>query len=215
MTLYAARLIHLKRAVFVVALLPLITYLWLAIHQALGANPIEALTRASGDWTLYFLCLTLAMTPLRRITKQNWLQALRRMLGLFTFFYACLHLITFIWFDHFFDTVEIWRDVWKRPFITVGFAAFLLLIPLAVTSTHAMQRRLGRHWSRLHRLVYAVALLALLHFWWMRSGKQNFGEPLLLTVIILILLTARVASATQRWIQVRTSLADSRGAESR
>jgi len=205
----------LKRAVFVVALLPLITYLWLAIHQALGANPIEALTRASGDWTLYFLCLTLAMTPLRRITKQNWLQALRRMLGLFAFFYACLHLITFIWFDHFFDTVEIWRDVWKRPFITVGFTAFLLLIPLAVTSTHAMQRRLGRHWSRLHRLVYAVALLALLHFWWMRSGKQNFGEPLLLTVITLILLTARVASATQRWIQVRTSLADSRGAESR
>jgi len=215
MTLHAARLIYLKRAVFVVALLPLITYLWLAIHQALGANPIEALTRASGDWTLYFLCLTLAMTPLRRITKQNWLQALRRMLGLFAFFYACLHLITFIWFDHFFDTVEIWRDVWKRPFITVGFTAFLLLIPLAVTSTHAMQRRLGRHWSRLHRLVYAVALLALLHFWWMRSGKQNFGEPLLLTVIILILLTARVASATQRWIQVRTSLADSRGAESR
>jgi len=215
MTLHAARLIHLKLAVFVLALLPLITYLWLAIHQALGANPIEALTRASGDWTLYFLCLTLAMTPLRRITKQNWLQALRRMLGLFAFFYACLHLITFIWFDHFFDTVEIWRDVWKRPFITVGFAAFLLLIPLAVTSTHAMQRRLGRHWSRLHRLVYAVALLALLHFWWMRSGKQNFGEPLLLTVIILILLTARVASATQRWIQVRTSLADSRGAESR
>jgi len=215
MTLHAARLIYLKRAVFVVALLPLITYLWLAIHQALGANPIEALTRASGDWTLYFLCLTLAMTPLRRITKQNWLQALRRMLGLFAFFYACLHLITFIWFDHFFDTVEIWRDVWKRPFITVGFSAFLLLIPLAVTSTHAMQRRLGRHWSRLHRLVYAVALLALLHFWWMRSGKQNFGEPLLLTVIILILLTARVASATQRWIQARTSLADSRGAESR
>jgi len=215
MTLHAARLIYLKRAVFVVALLPLITYLWLAIHQALGANPIEALTRASGDWTLYFLCLTLAMTPLRRITKQNWLQALRRMLGLFAFFYACLHLITFIWFDHFFDTVEIWRDVWKRPFITVGFSAFLLLIPLAVTSTHAMQRRLGRHWSRLHRLVYAVALLALLHFWWMRSGKQNFGEPLLLTVITLILLTARVASATQRWIQVRTSLADSRGAESR
>jgi sulfoxide reductase heme-binding subunit YedZ len=215
MTLHAARLIYLKRAVFVFALLPLITYPWLAIHQALGANPIEALTRASGDWTLYFLCLTLAMTPLRRITKQNWLQALRRMLGLFAFFYACLHLITFIWFDHFFDTVEIWRDVWKRPFITVGFTAFLLLIPLAVTSTHAMQRRLGRHWSRLHRLVYAVALLALLHFWWMRSGKQNFGEPLLLTVIILILLTARVASATQRWIQARTSLADSRGAESR
>lgn len=215
MSLHAARLIYLKRAVFVVALLPLLTYFWLTINHALGANPIEALTRASGDWTLYFLCLALAITPLRRITKQNWLQALRRMLGLFVFFYACLHLITFIWFDHFFDVSEIVRDVWKRPFITVGFTAFLLLIPLAITSTNAMQRRLGRHWSRLHRLVYAVALLALLHFWWMRSGKQNFGEPLLLTVIILILLAARVASASQRWIQVRTSLADSRDAESR
>jgi sulfoxide reductase heme-binding subunit YedZ len=215
MSLHAARLIYLKRAVFVVALLPLLTYFWLTINHALGANPIEALTRASGDWTLYFLCLALAITPLRRITKQNWLQALRRMLGLFVFFYACLHLITFIWFDHFFDMSEIVRDVWKRPFITVGFTAFLLLIPLAITSTNAMQRRLGRHWSRLHRLVYAVSILALLHFWWMRSGKQNFGEPLLLTVIVFILLAARVASASQRWIQARTSLADSRDAESR
>ena len=214
MTLSTARLMYLKRAVFMAALVPMIMYLWLAFNQALGANPIEALTRASGDWTLYFLCLTLAITPLRRITGQHWLQALRRMLGLFVFFYGCLHLTTFIWFDHFFDAVEILRDVWKRPFITAGFAAFLLLIPLAVTSTNAMQRRLGRQWSRLHRVVYAVALCALLHFWLMRSGKQNFGEPLLLTVIILILLAARLASATQRWIQARTGLADSRDVES-
>lgn len=214
MTLSTARLMYLKRAVFMAALVPMIMYLWLAFNQALGANPIEALTRASGDWTLYFLCLTLAITPLRRITGQHWLQALRRMLGLFVFFYGCLHLTTFIWFDHFFDAVEILRDVWKRPFITVGFAAFLLLIPLAVTSTNAMQRRLGRQWSRLHRVVYAVVLFALLHFWWMRSGKQNFGEPLLLTVIILILLAARLASTTQRWIQARTGLADSRDVES-
>ena len=144
MTLSAARLILLKRAVFVSALLPLAVYVWLATQNQLGANPIEQLTRSSGDWTLYFLTLTLAITPLRRFSGQNWLQALRRMLGLFTFFYGSLHLTTFIWFDHFFDLDEIWADVWKRPFITVGFAAFMLLIPLALTSTKAMQRRLGR-----------------------------------------------------------------------
>jgi sulfoxide reductase heme-binding subunit YedZ len=137
------------------------------------------------------------------------------MLGLFAFFYACLHFTTFIWFDHFFDLGEIGRDVWKRPFITVGFAALLLLIPLAVTSTNAMQRRLGRRWSQLHRLVYGVALLALLHFWWMRAGKQNFAEPILMGVIIMILLAARAAGPIQRWIQARKGLSDSLDAESR
>ena len=137
------------------------------------------------------------------------------MLGLFAFFYASLHLTTFIWFDHFFDLDEIWADVWKRPFITVGFAAFVLLIPLALTSTKAMQRRLGRYWSRLHRMIYLTALLALLHFWWMRAGKQNFGEPILMGAIVLLLLAARATGPIQRWIRARKDLSDSLDVESR
>jgi len=215
MSLSAERVRQLKRALFVSALLPLLINVWLAAQDRLGANPIESLTRSSGDWTLYFLTLTLAITPLRRLSGQHWLQALRRMLGLFAFFYACLHFTTFIWFDHFFDLAEVGRDVWKRPFITIGFAALLLLIPLAVTSTDAMQRRLGRRWSQLHRLVYGVALLALLHFWWMRAGKQNFAEPILMSAIIMILLAARAAGPIQRWIQARKGLSDSLDAESR
>ena len=215
MSLSAERVKQLKRALFVSALLPLLINVWLAAQDRLGANPIETLTRSSGDWALYFLALTLAITPLRRLSGQYWLQALRRMLGLFAFFYACLHFTTFIWFDHFFDLGEIGRDVWKRPFITVGFTALLLLIPLAVTSTNAMQRRLGRRWSQLHRLVYGVALLALLHFWWMRAGKQNFAEPILVSAIIMILLAARAVGPTQRWIRARKGLSDSLDAESR
>ena len=209
MTLSAARLLLLKRAVFVSALLTLAVYVSLAAQNQLGANPIEHLTRSSGDWTLYLLTLTLAITPLRRLSGQQWLQALRRMLGLFAFFYASLHFITFIWFDHFFDLDDIWVDVWKRPFISVGFAAFVLLIPLALTSTKTMQRRLGRYWSRLHRLIYLTALLALLHFWWMRAGKQNFGEPILMGAIVLLLLAARAAGPIQRWIRARKDLPDS------
>ena len=215
MSLSAERVRQLKRALFVSALLPFLINVWLAAQDRLGANPIESLTRSSGDWTLYFLTLTLAITPLRRLSGQHWLQALRRMLGLFAFFYACFHFTTFIWFDHFFDLAEIGRDVWKRPFITIGFAALLLLIPLAVTSTDAMQRRLGRRWSQLHRLVYGVALLALLHFWWMRAGKQNFAEPILMSAIIMILLAARAAGPIQRWIRARKGLSDSLDAESR
>ena len=203
------RVRQFKRVLFVGALLPLLINVWLAAQDRLGANPIESLTRSSGDWTLYFLALTLAITPLRRLSGQHWLQALRRMLGLFAFFYACLHFSTFIWFDHFFDFAEIVRDVAKRPFITVGFAALVLLIPLAMTSTQAMQKRLGRRWVQLHRLVYAVALLALLHFWWMRAGKQNFAEPSLMAVIILSLLAARAAGPIQRRIRARKDLSDS------
>jgi sulfoxide reductase heme-binding subunit YedZ len=209
------RVRQFKRVLFVGALLPLLINVWLAAQDRLGANPIESLTRSSGDWTLYFLALTLAITPLRRLSGQHWLQALRRMLGLFAFFYACLHFSTFIWFDHFFDFAEIVRDVAKRPFITVGFAALVLLIPLAMTSTKAMQKRLGRRWVQLHRLVYAVALLALLHFWWMRAGKQNFAEPSLMAVIILSLLAARAAGPIQRRIRARKDLSGSRDAESR
>jgi sulfoxide reductase heme-binding subunit YedZ len=187
-----AQLRLIKRTLFLLALLPLLRVVMMGFQDRLGANPIETITRASGDWTLYFLCLTLAITPLRRLSGQTWLLRLRRMLGLFVGFYACLHFMTFIWFDHFFDLAEMWKDVSKRPFITVGFAAFVLLIPLVVTSTNAMQRRLGRRWAQLHRLIYGIAVLAILHFWWMRAGKHNFGEPMLMGAILALLLGFRV-----------------------
>ena len=183
----------IKAALFLLALLPLARLVWLGFQDRLGANPIEFITRSTGDWTLYFLCITLAVTPLRRLSGWNWLVRLRRMLGLFVFFYACLHFTTFIWFDHFFDLQAMWKDIVKRPFITVGFSAFVLLIPLAVTSTHAMVRRLGRHWQRLHRLIYVVAVLGILHFWWMRAGKHNFAQPILMGSIVALLLGFRLA----------------------
>ncbi len=196
----AAQLAWIKRGLFVLALLPLVRVVLAGLDGRLGANPIETITRASGDWTLYFLCFTLAVTPLRRLTGQNWLLRLRRMLGLFTFFYASLHFLCFIWFDHFFDLAEMMKDVVKRPFITVGFTAFVLLLPLALTSTDGMVRRLGRHWSRLHRLIYLVAVLAILHFWWMRAGKNNFAEPLVFGAIVALLLGLRIVF---RWRAAR------------
>ncbi len=210
----AAQLRVLRSVVFLLALWPLARVIWLGVDGRLGANPIETITRASGDWTLYFLCLTLAITPLRRMTGQTWLLKLRRMLGLFCFFYASLHFLCFFWFDHFFDVADMWADVKKRPFITVGFSAFVMLIPLAATSTHAMQRRLGRQWARLHRLIYLIAVLALVHFWWMRAGKHNFAEPILFAVIVAVLLGMRLifrwhtARATARSIATEISLRD-------
>ncbi len=183
----------IKVVLFVAALLPLVRLIAFAALDKLGANPVEFITRNTGDWTLYFLCLTLAVTPLRRLTNWNWLIKLRRMLGLYAFFYVLLHFTTFFWFDHFFDLNEMWRDVLKRPFITVGFIAFVLLIPLAVTSTNGMVRRLGgKRWQWLHRLVYVVACLGILHFWWMKAGKHDFAQPILFGSIFAVLLLARV-----------------------
>jgi sulfoxide reductase heme-binding subunit YedZ len=156
-------------------------------------EPLEHITRGTGDWTLYFLCITLAVTPLRRLAKWNWVVKLRRMVGLYAFFYAFLHFSAFFWFDHFFDLAEMWKDVLKRPFITVGFAAFVLLIPLAVTSTNGMIRRLGgKRWQWLHRLIYVVAPLGILHFWWMKAGKHDFAQPILFGCIVAVLLALRV-----------------------
>lgn len=183
----------IKLAVFIAALLPLARLVWFGFADRLGANPIEFITRSTGDWTLYMLCLTLAVTPLRRLLQWPWLIRLRRMLGLFCFFYAVLHFTTFLWFDHFFDVAEMWRDVLKRPFIAVGFTAFVLLIPLAATSTNAMVRRLGgKRWQWLHRLIYLIAPLGILHFWWMKAGKNDFAEPLLFGIIVAILLGVRL-----------------------
>ena len=186
------QLLWAKWMVFGLSLLPLLRLIALGMQEKLTANPIEFIIRATGDWTLYFLCLTLAVTPLRRFTGINELMRLRRMLGLFTFFYASLHFLTFIWFDHFFDLAEMMRDVLKRPFIAMGFSAFLLLVPLALTSNDRMLRKLGRRWSLLHRLIYPIAIVALLHFWWMRAGKHNFAEPLVLSAVVAVLLALRL-----------------------
>jgi sulfoxide reductase heme-binding subunit YedZ len=182
----------LKAAVFVLALVPFARMVWLTVTGQL-VEPLEFITHGTGDWTLYFLCITLAVTPLRRLAGANWLLKLRRMLGLFAFFYAVLHFMTFLWFDHFFDLAEMWKDVLKRPFITVGFIAFVLLVPLAATSTNAMVRRLGgKRWQALHRAIYLIAPLGILHFWWMKAGKHNFAQPILFGAIVALLLGVRL-----------------------
>ncbi len=186
------QLTAIKALVFVLALLPFLRMAWL-VARGVPVEPLEFLTRGTGDWTLYFLCITLAVTPLRRLSGWNWVIKLRRMLGLYAFFYALLHFVTFFWFDHFFDIAEMLKDVVKRPFITVGFIAFVLLIPLAVTSTNAMVRRLGgKRWLWLHRLVYLIAPLGILHFWWMKAGKNDFQEPIIFGAIVALLLAMRV-----------------------
>jgi sulfoxide reductase heme-binding subunit YedZ len=188
----ARQLTAIKAAVFALALVPVAKMAYLTISGQL-VEPLEHITRGTGDWVLYFLCLTLAVTPLRRFTGWNWLVKLRREIGLFAFFYAFLHFMTFLWFDHFFDIAELWKDVVKRPFITVGFIAFVLLIPLAVTSTNGMIRRLGgKRWQWLHRLIYLIAPLGILHFWWMKAGKNDFQEPIIFGAIVALLLGLRI-----------------------
>ena len=180
-----------KAAIFVLGLLPFARLVWGTANGAF-TDPLAAITQGSGEWALYFLCITLAVTPLRRFTGWNWVVRLRRMLGLFTFFYALVHFIAFLWFDHFFDVAEMLRDVVKRPFILVGFIAFVLLIPLAATSTNGMIKRLGgKRWQWLHRLIYLIAPLAILHFW-MKAGKNDFAQPILFGVIVAVLLGLRV-----------------------
>ncbi|MEZ5577479.1 MAG: protein-methionine-sulfoxide reductase heme-binding subunit MsrQ [Candidatus Competibacteraceae bacterium] len=178
-----------KPLVFCVSLLPLVWLCWLAWQDRLGANPVETLSHRTGDWSLRFLLLTLAVTPLRRLSGWNWLLKFRRMLGLFAFFYVCLHLGVYLIFDQFFDPAAILEDIAKRPYITVGFAGFLLLIPLAATSTNGMIKRLGRNWQRLHRLVYLIGMLGVVHYWWL--VKADISEPLLYAGLLTILLGYR------------------------
>jgi len=191
MQLKANQVQWVKGALFVLCLVPLGRLVWLGAHRGLGANPIEYITHSTGWWTLTFLLITLSVTPLRRLTGWNWLLRLRRMLGLFAFFYVCLHFVTYIWLDQFFDWHSMVKDIAKRPFITVGFTAFLLLIPLAATSTNRMVKRLGaQRWQRLHRMVYIIATLGVLHFWWL--VKKDIREPLLFGALLGLLLLARL-----------------------
>ena len=179
-----------KLWVFTLCLLPLARLVYLGASGGLGANPIEFITRSTGTWVLVGLMVTLSVTPLRRLTGRADFIRYRRMLGLFTFLYASLHFVTYIWLDQFFDPASIVKDIIKRPFITVGFTAFVLLIPLAATSTHAMMRRLGRRWQQLHRLVYAIAVLGVVHYLWL--VKKDLTEPLIYGAVLTLLLLMRL-----------------------
>jgi methionine sulfoxide reductase heme-binding subunit len=189
-----------KPLVFLLCLLP---FSWLAynvIIQNLGANPQEALIRATGDWTLRFLCIVLAVTPLRTISNTPQLARFRRMLGLFVYFYVVIHLLSYSWFDMGFDVTDIAKDIYKRPFILVGFAAFVLLTPLALTSFNRAIKALGaKRWQLLHKLVYVIAGLGILHFFWMRAGKNNFNEVFVYAAILAVLLGWRVV----QWLKKR------------
>lgn len=193
-----------KPLVFVAALMPFAWLFWGAATQGLGPNPAETLIRSTGDWTLRFLCLVLAVTPLRVMTRTPALARLRRMVGLFVYFYAVLHMLCYAWLDMEFVLADIVRDIIKRPFILVGFLALLLLTALAATSFNRAIRLLGaRRWQWLHRTVYVVAGLAVLHFFWMRAGKNDFAEVAVYGAILAVLLGWRAAQA---WRRRRTEL---------
>jgi methionine sulfoxide reductase heme-binding subunit len=195
-----------KPVVFLLCLLPLAALGWRALHGELTANPIEFITHATGDWTLRFLIITLCVTPFRKILHLPELIRFRRMLGLFAFFYACLHFTTYIWLDKFFDLSEMWKDIAKRKYITVGFTAFLLLIPLAVTSTAGWIRRLGgKRWQRLHRLIYFSATLGVIHYYWL--VKSAVIRPLTYGAIVVVLLLWRLFASLSKRKQLRVDAA--------
>lgn len=181
----------LKILLFAGCLVPLLRLAWGAWNDALGANPIEFITRALGTWTLNFLLITLSVTPLRKLTGWNWLSRLRRMLGLYAFFYALLHLSTYLWLDKFFDWQDIAKDILKRPFITVGMSAFAMLLTLALTSPKAMVQRLGgKRWQQLHRAIYAIAICGVVHYWWL--VKLDVSVPAIYAGLLSLLLGIRV-----------------------
>jgi sulfoxide reductase heme-binding subunit YedZ len=195
-----------KPVVFLLCLLPLAALGWRALHGQLTANPIEFITHATGDWTLRFLVFTLCVTPFRKILHLPELIRFRRMLGLFAFFYGCLHFTTYIWLDKFFDLSEMWKDIVKRKYITVGFTAFLLLIPLAVTSTAGWIRRLGgKRWQLLHRLIYFSAALGVIHYYWM--VKSAVIRPLTYGAIVAVLLLWRLFNAFSKKRDLRVQAA--------
>ncbi len=193
-----------KIVLFTASLAPLAHLLWRGFSGALGANPVEVITHTTGDWALIFLLLALAVTPLRKLTGQAWLIRFRRMLGLFAFFYACLHVTTYVWLDQWFDVHSMIKDIGKRPFITLGFTAFVLLVPLAATSTRRMIARLGgRRWQWLHRLIYFSAIAAIVHFTW--SMKKDIHRPvdyaLVLTALLGYRIVVWIAPAARRFVR--------------
>jgi methionine sulfoxide reductase heme-binding subunit len=175
---------------FSACLLPLLFTVWDGFNDLLGANPIEEITQRSGDWALRMLLITLAATPARRLFGWRWPLRMRRMFGLFAFFYASLHFLTYLVLDQFFDWAEIFDDILKRPYISIGFGAFILLLPLAITSIQSMQRRLGKRWGQLHQLIYVIAVLGILHYFWL--VKADYRQALIHAAVLLALLLVRV-----------------------
>ena len=195
-------IILLKVLVWIVCLGPLLTLLAKGFHlisQDLGADPISVITLTTGHWTLRFLLIALSVTPARRITGWNWLIRFRRLLGLFAFFYGCLHLLTYLWFDKFFHLSEIIPDIGKRPFITMGFLAWTLMLPLALTSTTASIRRLGKRWQTLHRLIYFSATAGVIHFWWL--VRKDITRPEKYAVVLALLLLFRIFLWLLPWLR--------------
>ncbi|MBI4455850.1 MAG: sulfoxide reductase heme-binding subunit YedZ [Acidobacteria bacterium] len=204
----------IKALVFLLCVVPLAQLAWRGTHHGLGANPIEHITHFTGDWTLMFLLLTLSVTPMRKLLRQPALVRFRRMLGLFAFFYGCLHFTTYVWLDKFFDVSDMIKDIGKRPFITVGFTGFTLMLPLAITSTAGWIRRLGgKYWQRLHRLVYISAMAGVVHYYWL--VKSDHTKPIRYGIILALLLAYRLVVwlfgrrtsrlATQRALSVSPS----------
>jgi sulfoxide reductase heme-binding subunit YedZ len=186
-----------KAVIFVLCLVPVARLVIGAPLDLLGVNPVETIRRSTGTWTLVFVLATLSVTPLRRITGWNWLARLRRMFGLYAFFYAVLHLTSYIWLEQFFDGTAIIKDIVKRPFITIGFAAFAMMVPLAVTSTDKMVRRIGgKNWIALHRLVYVLAICGVVHYWWL--VKRDITQPAIYALVLAVLLGYRAASASRK-----------------
>ncbi|WP_374517031.1 protein-methionine-sulfoxide reductase heme-binding subunit MsrQ [Undibacterium squillarum] len=193
LNLSAAAVSRWKIAVFLLALLPLIRIVVWAVLDKMGANPLEWMTRNTGSWAIYILLLTLAITPLRRISGWNWLQKFRRMLGLFAFFYASLHLTMYIWFDHFFEWETIWPDIIKRPFVLAGMVSWGMMLALAISSPQAVLRWMGgKRWQRLHQLMYVLVPVAVLHVYWMKAGKHDFFWPAVYGGITVVLLGLRI-----------------------
>jgi sulfoxide reductase heme-binding subunit YedZ len=180
----------IKAFVFTVCLIPLVRLICLGVADNLSANPIEFIERSTGFWAIFILLATLTLTPIRLLTGRAWQIQMRRMLGLFMFFYVCLHIITYLWLDFAFDWLDITKDIAKHPRILVGFAAFVLSVPLALTSTNSMMKRLRERWKQLHQLVYLIAILAIVHFWWL--VKKDIREPLLYACILIVLLSIRI-----------------------
>lgn len=184
------KLTIIKGIFFVLLLIPLIRLIILGINDALGANPIETIERSTGYWALFCLLVSLSITPLRLSLNIIWPIHIRRMIGLYSFFYACLHAVTYFWLDHWFDWQEIFNDIFKHPYVLVGFLSLLLLIPLAITSTNKMMKAMGRWWKRLHYLVYLIAVLSILHFLWL--VKKDITEPALFAIIFALLISIRI-----------------------
>ena len=195
-------IILLKVVVWILCLGPVLTLLAKGLHlisQDLGADPVSVITLTTGHWTLIFLLITLSVTPARRITGWNWLIRFRRLIGLFAFFYGCLHLLTYLWFDKFFHLSEIIPDIGKRPFITMGFLAWTLMLPLALTSTTASIRRLGKRWQTLHRLIYFSATAGVIHFWWL--VKKDISRPEKYAAVLALLLLFRILLWLLPWMR--------------